>query len=240
LKAKKLKSDRLDHLLQRLHQRDLEQTLNLFEQAWGDGSNFDPDRLNELMDAQRRESRALVEILQRCNEPKHLLQSEMNELETLENLEFKHWSGEKIPLVEPADMECLRVRRGSLTLGERDEVRAHVSHSFRFLSRIPWTGELANVPDIAYAHHERLNGQGYPRGIVAGEIPVQSKIMAISDVFDALVANDRPYKRAVSVEESLDILDEEVHLGLLDRNLLDIFLEARVYEVTTSHPREAP
>ena len=64
--------------------------------------------------------------------------------------------------------------------------------------------------------------------------------MAISDVFDALVAKDRPYKRAVSVEESLDILDEEAHAGLLDRNLLDIFLEARVYEVTTSHPREAP
>ncbi|MBL0210372.1 MAG: response regulator [Holophagaceae bacterium] len=240
LKAKKLKSERLDHLLQRLHQRDLEQTLSLFEQAWGNGSHFDPDRLKALMNAQRRESRALAEKLQRCNEPKHLLQSELHELEALENLEFKHWSGETIPLLDPSDIECLRVRRGSLTEGERDEVRAHVSHSFRFLSRIPWTGELANVPDIAYAHHERLNGQGYPRGIAEGEIPIQSKIMAISDVFDALVAKDRPYKRAVGVEESLDILNEEAQSGLLDRNLLDIFLEARVYEVTTSHPREAP
>ncbi len=240
LKAKKLKSDRLDHLLQRLHQRDLEQTLSLFESAWGNGSNFDPDRFNELMAAQRRESRALVDKLQRCNEPQHLLQSEINELEILETLEYKHWSGKVMPLLEPADMECLRVRMGSLTQGERDEVRAHVSHSFRFLSRIPWTGELENVPVIAYAHHERLNGQGYPRGIVSEEIPIQSKIMAISDVFDALVAKDRPYKRAVSVEESLDILDEEARSGLLDRNLLDIFLEARVYEVTTSQPREAP
>jgi response regulator RpfG family c-di-GMP phosphodiesterase len=240
LKAKKLRPERLDHLLQRLHQRDLEETVNLFEQAWGNGSHFDPERLKELMEAQRRESRALVERLLRSNEPQHLLQSEMNELEALEHLEFKHWSGKVLPLMEPADMECLRVRKGSLTPGEREEVRGHVSHSFRFLSRIPWTGELANVPDIAYAHHERLNGQGYPRGISAGEIPVQSKIMAISDVFDALVAKDRPYKRAVSVEDSLDILNEEAQLGLLDRNLLDIFLEARVYEVTTSQPREAP
>jgi response regulator RpfG family c-di-GMP phosphodiesterase len=240
VKSKKLKSDRLDLLLQRLHQRDLEQTVSLFELAWGNGSNFDPDRLGELMAAQRRTSQALVERLQRCNEPQHLLQSELNELETLENLEFKHWSGKILPLMEPSDLECLQVRKGSLTFSEREEVRAHVSHSFRFLSRIPWTGELANVPDIAYAHHERLNGQGYPRGIVADEIPVQSKIMAISDVFDALVAKDRPYKRAVGVEESLDILTEEARLGLLDRNLLDIFLEARVYEVTTSQPREAP
>ncbi len=240
LKAKKLKPERLDHLLQRLHQRDLEETLSLFEQAWGNGSHFDPDRLKGLMEERREESRTLVERLLRSNEPKHLLQSELDELEALENLEFKHWSGKRLPLLEPADIECLRVRKGSLTSSERDEVRAHVSHSFRFLSRIPWTGELANVPGIAYAHHERLNGKGYPRGIASDEIPVQSKIMAISDVFDALVAKDRPYKRAVGVEESLDILDEEARLGLLDRNLLDIFLEARVYEVTTSKPREAP
>ncbi|MBL0312764.1 MAG: response regulator [Holophagaceae bacterium] len=240
LKAKKLKPERLDHLLQRLHQRDLEGSLELFEQAWESGSDFDPARLKELMDARRRESRALVERLLRCNEPQHLLQSELNELVALENLEFKHWSGKTLPLMEPGDMECLRVRKGSLTPSEREEVRSHVSHSFRFLSRIPWTGELANVPDIAYAHHERLNGQGYPRGITSGEIPVQSKIMAISDVFDALVARDRPYKRALGVEESLDILNDEARCGLLDRNLLDIFLEARVYEVTTSKSREAP
>lgn len=240
LKAKKLKPERLDHLLQRLHQRDLEAALNLFEQAWGGGSDFNPARLKELMEARRKESRALVERLLRCNEPQHLFQSELDELEALESLEFKHWSGRTLPVLEPADLECLRVRKGSLTLGERDEVRAHVSHSFRFLSRIPWTGELANVPDIAYAHHERLNGKGYPRGIGADEIPVQSKIMAIGDVFDALVARDRPYKRALGVEESLDILNDEAQLGLLDRNLLDIFLEARIYEVTASHPREVP
>lgn len=240
LKAKKLKPERLDHLLQRLHQRDLEEALNLFEQAWGGGSEFDPARLKELMEVRRKESRALVERLLRCNEPQHLLQSELDELEVLEILEFKHWSGRTLPVLEPADLECLRVRRGSLTLGERDEVRAHVSHSFRFLSRIPWTGELANVPDIAYAHHERLNGKGYPRGIGGDEIPVQSKIMAIGDVFDALVARDRPYKRALGVEESLDILKDEAQMGLLDRNLLDIFLEARIYEVTASHPREVP
>ncbi len=240
LKAKKLQPERLDHVLQRLYQRDLEQVLDLYQQAWATGHDFDPGLLSTLMKTRQRESDSLVDMLRRCNEPYHLPQSTLDELEALENLDFQHWSGRLTPLLDPNDLESLRVRMGSLTVPEREEVRAHVSHSYRFLSRIPWTGELANIPQIAYAHHERLNGQGYPRGIQAEEIPVQSKIMAISDVFDALVAKDRTYKRSVSLEESLDILTEETRAGLLDRNLLDIFIEARVYEVTTMQPREAP
>lgn len=240
LKAKKLQPERLEHVLQRLYQRDLEVALSLFNQAWAQGGEYDPDRLKRLMDSLRQDTTALVDLLQRCNEPKHLPHSTLDELAALESLDFQHWSGRAAPLLDPVDMESLRVRMGSLTSQEREEVRAHVSHSFRFLSRIPWTGELSNIPQIAYAHHERLNGKGYPRGIDAGEIPVQSKIMAIADVFDALVANDRPYKRAVGVDESLDILMEETRAGLLDRNLLDIFIEARVYEVTTLQPREEP
>ncbi len=240
LKAKKLQPERLELLLQRLHQRDLEVALSLFERAWSDGAAFDPARLQGLMGTQHRETRTLVELLMDCNEPQHLLQSALDEVVSLEKLEFQHWEGETRSVLGPEDMERLRVRQGSLTAQERDEVRAHVSHTYRFLSRIPWTGELANIPEIAYAHHERLNGNGYPRGISEHEIPVQSKLMAISDIFDALLARDRPYKRAVSLQESLGILEGEAKDGLLDRNLLDIFIEARVYEVTTLQPREAP
>jgi len=86
------------------------------------------------------------------------------------------------------------------------------------------------VPEIAYAHHERLTGTGYPRKLAEKEIPVQSKAMAISDVFDALTARDRPYKGAVPLEKSLSILEEEARSGHLDRVLLDLFIEARVFE----------
>jgi len=83
-----------------------------------------------------------------------------------------------------------------LTTGEFDEIRSHVSHTFRFLSQIPWES-VSSVPIIAGAHHERLNGTGYPNRWHAEEIPVQSKLMAVADIYDALTASDRPYKKAV-------------------------------------------
>ena len=99
-------------------------------------------------------------------------------------------------------------------------------------SAIPWTGEYRRVPDIAYAHHEKMDGTGYPRKLAASEIPIQSRMMTISDIFDALVAWDRPYKKSVPVERALGILSDEATSGKLDRELLDVFIEAKVYEST--------
>ena len=131
------------------------------------------------------------------------------------------------------DLSCLRIKKGSLSEGERLEIESHVTHTFRFLQQIPWTKDLSDIPEIAYAHHERLSGRGYPRQISAAAIPVQSRAMAIADVFDALTARDRPYKGAVPLERSLSILDEEARDGALDRPLLDLFIQARVFERTT-------
>ena len=87
-------------------------------------------------------------------------------------------------------------------------------------------------PEITWAHHEKLDGSGYPRGLLAPAIPLQSRMMAIADIYDALVAWDRPYKRAVSVERALAILEDEARSGKLDRDLLALFVSARVYERT--------
>ena len=107
-----------------------------------------------------------------------------------------------------------------------------MTHTYRFLSEIPWTGEYRRVPEIAYAHHEKLDGTGYPRRLAAAEIPIQSKMMTICDIFDALVAWDRPYKKSVPVERALHILGEEASGGKLDEDLLRVFIEARIYEKT--------
>jgi HD-GYP domain-containing protein (c-di-GMP phosphodiesterase class II) len=96
------------------------------------------------------------------------------------------------------------------------------------LSQIPWTKALKKVPEIAYAHHEKLDGKGYPRSIPSQIIPVQSKMMAISDIYDALTASDRPYKKAVPHELALDILKKESDSGQLDKDLFKIFVEAEV------------
>ncbi len=104
-----------------------------------------------------------------------------------------------------------------------------MSHTFRFLQQIPWTRELRGIPEIAYGHHEKLNGRGYPRGTTGRDIPVQTRMMTIADIYDALTATDRPYKRAVSLERALDILHMEAREGMLDQALLDAFVQARVF-----------
>ena len=111
-------------------------------------------------------------------------------------------------------------------------MEAHVTHSFHFLSKIPWTSVMRGIPEIAYGHHEKLDGSGYPRGLMADQIPLQAKMMTISDIYDALTAQDRPYKRAVTRDVALDILENEAGDGKLDRDLLDIFVAKQVYEVT--------
>jgi HD-GYP domain-containing protein (c-di-GMP phosphodiesterase class II) len=135
------------------------------------------------------------------------------------------------PYLSSEELASLSIRKGSLSPEERLEIESHVEHTYRFLQKIPWTGEFERIPEIAYAHHEKLDGSGYPRKLTGPDIPVQSRIMTISDIFDALVAIDRPYKRAQPVERALGILEEEARGGKLDVELLRVFLEAKIYEL---------
>jgi HD-GYP domain-containing protein (c-di-GMP phosphodiesterase class II) len=105
-----------------------------------------------------------------------------------------------------------------------------VVHTYEFLARIPWTREFRRVPEIARSHHERLDGTGYPYGMKAEEIPVQSKMMAIADIYDALTAGDRPYKKGIARDEALEILGHERRAGHVDGALLDLFIEAKIYD----------
>jgi HD-GYP domain-containing protein (c-di-GMP phosphodiesterase class II) len=136
----------------------------------------------------------------------------------------------RVPILTAAEAEILAIPRGSLTSEELEEVRSHVVHSWEFLVRIPWTREFRRIPEIARAHHEKLDGSGYPRRLRADEIPVQSRMITIADIYDALTAVDRPYKPAVSPQKALDILREEQRLGLVDADLLDLFIDARVWQ----------
>ena len=125
------------------------------------------------------------------------------------------------------------IRKGNLDETERREIESHVTHTYRFLEQIPWTRELRAIPRIAYAHHEKLNGHGYPNHVTGVEIPVQARIMTIADIYDALTATDRPYKRAVPPERALDILGMEAREGTIDAALLETFIGARVFEATS-------
>src|SRR5690606_38930539 len=99
----------------------------------------------------------------------------------------------------------------------------------QYLSYIPWRDDYRNIPRYAAAHHEKLNGSGYPERLAAADIPVQVRIITIADVFDALTASDRPYKSAVSADRALDIITADAAGGMLDSDLVRILIDGQVY-----------
>jgi len=174
----------------------------------------------------------ILRMISQANEPSILEEESFRALMDLPNRTFNDIDGNRQPILTPNEVSALSIRRGSLSEKERREIESHVTHTYRFLAEIPWTGEFSRVPEIAYAHHEKLDGSGYPRSLKGNEIPIQSRMMTISDIYDALVAWDRPYKKSVPVAKALDILKEEASHGKLDLKLLEIFIEAKVYEKT--------
>jgi HD-GYP domain-containing protein (c-di-GMP phosphodiesterase class II) len=171
-----------------------------------------------------------------ANEPTVVTENIVAQIEQMARQVIEDGQGEEMPVITPEEALILAIPRGSLTEEEIREIRSHVVHTFQFLTQIPWTRELRRVPEIARSHHEKLDGSGYPHGARGEAIPVQSRMMTIADIYDALTAADRPYKRAVPVDEALAILDAERRSGALDGDLLDLFLAARIYE--RNSPRE--
>ncbi|MNX26799.1 Cyclic di-GMP phosphodiesterase response regulator RpfG [compost metagenome] len=165
-----------------------------------------------------------------ANEPTVLEEGSFLQLLEIAQRSYHDIDGHTCNLLTPTEVKQLSVRRGSLDEDERLEIESHVTHTFRFLSQIPWTRDLSKVPEIAYMHHEKLNGKGYPNRLPSPAIPVQSKMMAIADIYDALTASDRPYKKAVPLEKALDILRFEARDQHIDAELLTIFIEHRIFE----------
>jgi HD-GYP domain-containing protein (c-di-GMP phosphodiesterase class II) len=183
-------------------------------------------------EAQQAETDELFRMVQQANEPTVLEEDVVRALADLPNRTFTDMEGVRQPYLTRNELGALSVRKGSLTDEERRDIEKHVTHTYQFLSQIPWTSEYKRVPEIAYAHHEKLDGTGYPRKLKAGDIPIQSRMMTISDIFDALVAWDRPYKKSVPVDKALDILRDEARAGKLDGAILDLFVNAKIYEKT--------
>ncbi len=169
-------------------------------------------------------------FIAQSNEPTVLPEGDFHYLQQLAGRDYEDIRGDRRLLVDPEEARILSIRKGNLDATERTEIESHVTHTFNFLLKIPWTRDLAKVAEIAYAHHEKLNGRGYPRKLSAADIPIQSRMMTVSDIYDALTASDRPYKRAISTDRALDILRMEVGDGLLDPDLVTTFIEAKVYE----------
>ncbi|HEY1152050.1 MAG TPA: HD domain-containing phosphohydrolase [Pseudoduganella sp.] len=123
----------------------------------------------------------------------------------------------------------LTIRFGTLTDDERKIINNHIVMTVRMLESLPWPKHLQNVPEYAGGHHERMDGKGYPKGLRKEDMSVPARVMAIADIFEALTARDRPYKKGKALSESLDILGKFSLNGHIDPDLFDIFIRKKVY-----------
>lgn len=132
-------------------------------------------------------------------------------------------TGEELPFLFPVEVQNLTIRRGTLNESEWDNMRSHAQRSEDYLQRIPWSDDLRNIPCIAGAHHEKLDGSGYPARLEAPQIIPQVRMLTISDIFDALTAADRPYRKAATIQRAVEILHLEADDNKLDKELVEVF-----------------
>ena len=171
------------------------------------------------------------EVLLEANEPHILAAEPLAQLREISQQTYRDIDGAKKPLLSPDEIVQLMVSRGNLTPEERAEIESHVTHTYDFLKQINWTKDLKNVPEIAYGHHEKLDGTGYPRGLKKSEIPIQAQLMTIADIYDALTAGDRPYKRALRTDAAMKILRQEAAHNKINADLLELFDHRQVFSV---------
>src|SRR4029079_4581357 len=134
------------------------------------------------------------------------------------------------PYLTQDELCFLQIARGTLDEHERAEVESHVEKTHQFLKQIPWTDDLKGLVTYAGGHHEKLNGTGYPKGLTAKDIPLQTRMITLANMFVALTSSARSYKTAVTPEKALDIMRAEADEGGLDRSLVDIMLQSQVYK----------
>jgi HD-GYP domain-containing protein (c-di-GMP phosphodiesterase class II) len=178
--------------------------------------------------------RDLLAKIEAANEPNVVSDAADQVLQRALDGRYRDLDGTK-PLLDSFEYDYLSIPRGSLSDDERNRMQEHVTQSFLFLREIPWQETpWRDVAELAYGHHEHLDGTGYPRKLKGEAIRPQVRMMTISDVFDALTASDRPYKKGMSVERALDILTKEfAERGKVDPLLLDVFIHKRLYDATS-------
>lgn len=177
-----------------------------------------------------------INLLIKSNEPTVLEEGCSERISELSKSVYKDNDGNETPYLTPRENTALSIKRGSLSESERLEIESHVKYSYDFLSKIPWAKDLSRVPEIAYSHHEKLNGKGYPNHKSEKEIPLESQMMGITDIFDALTAQDRPYKPALPLAKALNILRMDANNNALNKDLVDLFEKKEVYKCLDEKP----
>jgi HD-GYP domain-containing protein (c-di-GMP phosphodiesterase class II) len=226
-------SARFDLLRKEAKIRSLEDKLALVS-----GGSADPEALQAIDDAFAKTETTLQEekeFVCRCNSPGEFLGSE--QIQKLRDIAAKSGYIDKTetPYLTASELENLIVTKGSLNDHERQIIENHALVTMKMLTCLPFPRKLRHVPVYAAYHHEKLDGTGYPFMVTGKDIPIQARIIAIADVFEALTAKDRPYKKPMTIAKTLDILVSMKKAGHIDGDILDLFIEKRIFEEYASH-----
>ena len=170
-----------------------------------------------------------LSAVREANVPHVLEEDTAHILREIAGKTFEDVDGSVRPYLTERELHYLSIPRGNLDAEERAQMESHVVHSYDFLVDIPWTDELSRIAEIVRGHHEKLDGTGYPDGVTGERLSLETRIMTVCDIFDALTASDRPYKKAVPVEEALEILRADAAAGALDADIVELFIESGVY-----------
>jgi HD-GYP domain-containing protein (c-di-GMP phosphodiesterase class II) len=179
-------------------------------------------RLRELEDDRR--------FLHACNiGSERMSDDDVGRVKRIAAYRWRDLTGHEANFLSDDEVKNLTIRAGTLTEDERKVINHHIVATIRMLEALPWPRHLANVPEYAGGHHERMDGKGYPKGLKREQMSVQARCMGIADIFEALTAKDRPYKKGKTLSESLEILGRMKENGHVDPDLFDIFVRKQVY-----------
>jgi hypothetical protein len=170
------------------------------------------------------------EFLRHCNVGSEAMSAAAQErVRQIATYQWRNGDGEMSNFLNDEEVENLTIRSGTLTPAERGIINRHIDITIKMLESLPWPRHLKNVPEYAGGHHERMDGKGYPRGLRREQMSIQARVMGIADIFEALTAKDRPYKKGKTLTESLTILGKLKLGGHVDPDLFDVFIREKVY-----------
>ena len=203
----------------------LKQRLCRLDESAEQDLNNDPELADALrdLDADR-------EYVRQCNVGGESITDE--EIARIDAIASRQWvtpEGRRENFLSDEERQNLQIGRGTLTVRERDIINNHVSVTIKMLESLPYPGHLRRVPEYAGGHHEKLDGTGYPHGLTGAEMSIPARMVAIADVFEALTAHDRPYKKAMPLSEALAILGQMKVDGHIDPALFDVFMHDKIY-----------
>jgi len=220
---------RMDYMIQKVKLEGQQKKIELLEKR------ADPSEIKKIESDSENEIQELEEIrafINKCNEPGEFLEDEtLERLQEISKRTYLDNEGQEQPFITDDELVNLSIRRGSITEAERKKMQDHAAVTLRMLKQIPFTKKLKNIPSFAGAHHEFINGKGYPLGLKGDEIPFEGKLMAVTDIAEALTASDRPYKKAMPLETVYRILRSMAGNGELDNDMVELFIDKEIYKI---------